>query len=669
MRYCVTCLFLFFGFLSHGQSSIGLLTVAETDNNGIICYGENFSFSVLGSTSMPVNLGIPAVNYNPGVGIAIFAAYPSYLNNDLLTDPALLGILESQPNAVFLSPFVFDYNDLMAAVPPPLNNLSAPVTLYFQAVTLYDFTITLPYINNPGNPIDAAQSNVISLTLQPEILVTTTPDCQNNWVEINAAQSGMGNVVFNINNTFPSGCVFPSSINNQSSSNILNFSGNNIPYGFEVVNSDGCSSQIGETYVGSITAAINPVSALCEGDSPLTLQASPAGGTWSGNAAVLTNDIFDPSGVNISTGTNYVVQYTPIVPAGGCAIPASITINVLPDANSQFTAPTEMCVNDDPIGLQTSTSGGVWSAPNNSVNAQGVFNPETAGAGLQTIIYVVNGACPTFTTHDILVHPKPVIRFDASTTVGCLPLSVDFTNTTTGINSNYTWFVNGAIESTGSDNFNYVFESNFCHTIGLALTDEHGCSNQMDSIQLVCPYPDPIVDFTYTPEHPTLADFEIAFTETQGNTAVNFWDFGDGLSSYDWAPVHYYDILVPSEFEVCLTGYDVNGCETKVCKFLQIESGFELYCPNAFTPGNDGLNDGFRPTLVSKKEIYKYRMMVFNRYGEKIYESENPTQAWYGNNDKGDVYVPDGAYTWVIEVTLEGLSERKTFQGSVLIVR
>jgi hypothetical protein len=73
--------------------------------------------------------------------------------------------------------------------------------------------------------------------------------------------------------------------------------------------------------------------------------------------------------------------------------------------------------------------------------------------------------------------------------------------------------------------------------------------------------------------------------------------------------------------------------------------------------------------MVSKKEIYKYRMTIYNRNGEQIYESENPQQAWYGNNDKGDVYVTDGAYTWVVEVTLEGLSEKKIFKGSVLIVR
>ncbi len=653
----------------NAQALIGTLSAAEANNDGIICFGENFSFNILGINGMPVDLGIPAVNYNPGVGIAIFAASPSYSNNEVALDPALIGIVESQPYNVLLAPFAFDFNTLVAFIPPPLNNLNSPITLYFQAITLYDINVNLPYITIPGNPLDAAQTNTIALTIQPEIMVSTNQDCVNNWIEVTVSQAGMGNIAFDINNVYPSNANFPISIVNQSTDNITNVIGSNIPFGMDIINPDGCSATINDNYIGSTSASIDPVGVLCEGDAPFNLNAQPLGGAWSGNPNVLNNGSFDPSGVNINTSTNYPISYTPLVPVGGCAVPASVTINVLPDAYSQFTFPTEMCINDEPISLQATVLGGVWSAPNNSVNSQGAFNPSTSGAGLQTIIYAVGGTCPSYTTHDILVYALPVIQFDATATEGCLPLSVDFTNTTAGSNSDFIWTVDGLQAAAGANNFTYIFENSLCHSIGLSLTDNHGCSNFMDSLNLICPYPDPIVDFEYNPIKPSLADFEITFNETLGNTAVNFWEFGDGQSSYDWAPGHYYDAVVPSEFEVCLTGFDVLGCESKICKFLQIESGFEIYCPTAFTPGNDGLNDGFRPTLVSKKEIYKYRMRIFNRNGEKIFESDDYKQAWYGNNDKGDVYVPDGAYNWFIEINLEGLSERKTFKGSVLIVR
>lgn len=651
------------------QANLGNMTAIETNNNGIICYGEDFSFNVLGNVTMPSNLNLPGVNYNPGVGIALFANSPTYTNNELLNDPNFIGIIQTQPDNIFIAPFVFDYNTLFGLLPPPFNILNSPTTLFFQAVTLYDYTVSLPYVNVVGSPIDAAQSNPVSLTFQPEIILTVNQDCNNQWVEFTPAQMGMGNPNFDIINTYPISCTFANSVINQVSSTITGFSGNNIPFGFEVVNADGCSATYSDNYIGTFTANIDPVPSLCENEMPINLAATPAGGVWSGNNAVLSGNTFDPSGININSATDYVISYTPITPIGGCAITSQITITVNPSSNSQFTAPTELCINNDPVSLQVNTTGGVWSAPNNCINTNGLFDPSICGSGVQTVLYAVNGACPSFTSHDIVVYDLPTISFTASTNDGCLPLIVNFQNTTPGINSNFAWFVNGQMVSNGSDNVSYTFTESFCQNIGLSLTDNNGCSNQLDSANVVCPFPDPIIDFTFDPINPTLADFEISFNETLGNTSTNYWEFGDGLSSFDWAPTHFYETQVPSEYEVCLTGFDINGCESKMCKYLNIESGFEIFCPTAFTPGDDGLNDGFRPVFVSKKEIFKYQMRIFNRYGEKIFDSTDIKQAWYGNNDKGDMYVPDGSYTWIIDVTLEGLSERQTFKGSVLIVR
>lgn len=669
MRFIPLFILFFSHVLSSAQATIGTLTAIETNNDGIICYGEDFSFNILGASNMPSDLGIPAVNYNPGVGIAIFAAPPSYSNNEVASDPALMGIVESQPYNVLLAPFVFDFNTLIGTIPPPLNNLNSPITLYFQAITLYDVDINLPYITIPGNTLDAAQSNTIQLTIQPEILVSSNQNCLNNWIEITASQSGMGNISFDINNTFPISATFPVSIVNQSTDNITNLTGNNIPYGLDIINPDGCFTSINNIYIGSTVSSIDPVGTLCEGDSPINLNAQPPGGTWTGNINILNNGVFDPAGVDINSSTNYTVGYSPLVPAGGCALSSSITITVLPDANSQFSAPIEICINENPVTLLPIESGGVWSGPNNCVNNQGLFDPSLSGSGTQTIIYAIGGTCPSYSTQDIIVNSLPVIQFDASATEGCLPLSVDFTNTTAGNNTDVVWTINGLQAAAGSNSFTYIFENSFCHNVGLSLTSEQGCINSMDSLNLICPYPDPIVDFEYNPTKPTLADFEITFYETLGNTANHIWEFGDGQTSFEWSPSHYFDVVVPSEFEVCLTGYDIAGCETKVCKYLQIASAFEMFCPTAFTPGNDGLNDGFRPVLVSKREVFKYNMRIYNRNGEKIFETDDYKQAWYGNSFKGDIYVPDGAYTWVIEIVLEGLSERQTFKGSVLIVR
>ncbi|MEY2765059.1 MAG: hypothetical protein RLZZ205_1483, partial [Bacteroidota bacterium] len=342
MRLILFLSFVIISFCASAQSSLGALIASETNNDGIICYGENFSFNLLGNNSMPSDLSIPAVNYNPGVGIAIFLSPPSYTNNEFVTDPSFLGIFQTQAYNVLLNPFVFDFNNLIASIPPPFTGLSAPITLYFQAVTLYDIAINLPYVNVPGNPIDAAQSNTIALAIQPEIIITTNQNCLNNWIELSVAQSGMGNITFDISNTYPVSANFPIVINNQTTDNITNMSGNNVPFGMLITNPDGCFTSLNDNFLGTFTATLDPVGNICESDNPIVLLASPAGGTWTGNPQVLNNGTFTPSGVNINSNTIYTVVYTPPTPPGGCTVSASIDINVIPDANSQFTAPTAM---------------------------------------------------------------------------------------------------------------------------------------------------------------------------------------------------------------------------------------------------------------------------------------------------------------------------------------
>ena len=73
---------------------------------------------------------------------------------------------------------------------------------------------------------------------------------------------------------------------------------------------------------------------------------------------------------------------------------------------------------------------------------------------------------------------------------------------------------------------------------------------------------------------------------------------------------------------------------------------FNLYIPNAFTPDNDGLNDGFLPLgggFVSES----YSFVVFNRWGNMVFRSNDPSEPWIGqdNQRQGTHFVPAGVYT------------------------
>ncbi|MEJ7625671.1 MAG: gliding motility-associated C-terminal domain-containing protein [Ferruginibacter sp.] len=89
----------------------------------------------------------------------------------------------------------------------------------------------------------------------------------------------------------------------------------------------------------------------------------------------------------------------------------------------------------------------------------------------------------------------------------------------------------------------------------------------------------------------------------------------------------------------------------------------QIYIPNAFSPNGDGINDIL---LVYGYTIQKMRMIIFNQWGEKIFESTSQTNGWNGMH-KGKTQ-PSGVYMYVCQITLrDGATVLK--KGSINLVR
>ncbi|MFN8699516.1 MAG: gliding motility-associated C-terminal domain-containing protein [Flavobacteriales bacterium] len=94
-----------------------------------------------------------------------------------------------------------------------------------------------------------------------------------------------------------------------------------------------------------------------------------------------------------------------------------------------------------------------------------------------------------------------------------------------------------------------------------------------------------------------------------------------------------------------------------------------FYVPNAFTPGNDALNEAFGPVFSDVSQLEKYRMVIFNRWGEVVFESEDPGQKWFGNVKGGDYYAKDEVYIWLLNFRQSGFVDEREMSGHVTILR
>lgn len=90
-----------------------------------------------------------------------------------------------------------------------------------------------------------------------------------------------------------------------------------------------------------------------------------------------------------------------------------------------------------------------------------------------------------------------------------------------------------------------------------------------------------------------------------------------------------------------------------------------VYFPTAFTPDNNGKNDGFGP-LGSLSSLTNYRLSVYNRWGERVFYSTNPFEKW--NGKVNGIETDSNAFTWYAEFLLPGRS-KELRKGTIVLIR
>lgn len=265
-----------------------------------------------------------------------------------------------------------------------------------------------------------------------------------------------------------------------------------------------------------------PDTSLCDLPIPVTLSASPVGGTWSGtnvNAA----GIFTPTG----TGS-FVLTYT-FINVNGCSNSDSRIVTVVSPIISNAGPNLVACVDAANVTLAGAPASGTWSG--SFVTVAGVFNPTSPGV-FPLVISNGVGNCLTRDTMLFTVNALPVVNAGANAGFCPSDLSVNFaglpiggTWSGTGITNVVLGTFNPSIPAPGVYNEIYSFISPIT-----------GCVNSDTLIATVHPFP--IANYNYNP----IACLGIAetFTNTTVNGSTYAWSFGDLGTSVATSPVHTY---------------------------------------------------------------------------------------------------------------------------------
>jgi len=306
--------------------------------------------------------------------------------------------------------------------------------------------------------------------------------------------------------------------------------------------------------------------------------------------------------------------------------------------------------------------------PNHDFGSHGTFTVD--------LNVITNNGCEDEMNQDVTIFPLPDVSFTGENLKGCAPLCPTLTSTSSVENpftiANYEWTLSDGTTYTGSS-FQDCYQNNSGSTdyYGVTLTVETagGCIDDSTANNYIEVNHNPIASFNFSPEKPDVIDNTVAFINTSLYADTYDWTI-DGLGSYTSINPEVTFPAEPESYEVQLVASTADNCVDTARSVVVIQDRIVFYVPNTFTPDQDDFNEIFQPVFTSGFDPYDFKLLIFNRWGEVIFESNNAEIGWdgtYGNASQK--IVPDGTYIWKIEFKETMSDERHTHSGHVNVLK
>ncbi len=520
-------------------------------------------------------------------------------------------------SAVFLEANSFGTSAFHADVDYKLpNNDNYAVEGCTGANAVLTFTIPKPLDEDftLNYTIEGTAENCVDYVVLPdstclETSITIPTGQTTAQIEIYAIDDGIVEGTETINLIFTNSCGESDMI----TINIVDYS---LPLASAFGGASFCESAIVPTQIGvNVSGGVAPYTYL-----------------WSEGAGTQKNPIITPAET-----TNYHVVVTDYC---NYSTTSDVLITVYPDPIVYAVAePQSVCAGSSSTLTAFGADTYMWIGFSNNENPI-VVKPN------QTASYIVVGTnsdtgCFSNDTITVEVSPIPQVFFEGMPLSDCVPITVDFKETSPDLNIvSWLWMFGDGGSST-AQNPTYTFNQVGTFDVSLLLENEFGCENLLKVNDYVVTWPQPIADFYTDPALGNTQDSTITFEFLSNTDAKNwYWNFGfgdDAISNLP-PPIKYSYPGIDSTYFVTLIVSNDYGCADTIIKEIKVFND-ELKFYNVITPNGDGINDVLIITNADKYSDNK--LVVFNRWGNKVFEQTNYNNDWDGTN------VPDGVYYYI----------------------
>jgi gliding motility-associated-like protein len=425
-------------------------------------------------------------------------------------------------------------------------------------------------------------------------------------------------------------------------------------YYVEVIGGNGCKAQdsINVTVLQSPTVDTRTDTAICN-STQILLNTSASNATtfsWSPVTGLSNANIENPI-ASPGVTTKYIITAS----NAACSAKDSVVIDILPSPTVAKSNDTTIC---NQGSAQLFAAGGnnySWS-PATGLNNISIANPIASPSAPTTYKVLVAGAngCSKLDSVKVNWIPKPTFTINPPTVAVCLGSAT--TLTASGADA-YNWYEGSSVLSptsaatsvspTASQQYSVAVRHNFCNI-----------NDTLRSSVTVNPLP------TVTVAKSNDIDCSNASATLIATGGVNYnWTPTQGVSAANSAS----PIVTP----VATTTYNVNVTDVNGCSksdsvkvnviFNPLAGGYNM--PNAFTPNGDGKNDCFG--IKYWGAIERLDFTIFNRWGEVIFKTSNPSACWDGNL-KG---IPQPSGTFVYQIRAKTACGEVYKKGTIALMR
>jgi gliding motility-associated-like protein len=637
--------------------TIKSLPVIHTIADSAICGARNITLTTMGGQTYS---WLPTSDLsNPGISNPIFIGTNTQTYTVTGTGTNGCKAKDTVTITVNVQPVVSTINDISICRGDSLQLITttdANNNQWTPALSVNNSSIANPYFQDTvsqqmiitgTNVTGCLAKDTVNVTVKPLPVVLSIPDsslcgAQNitltttgaltySWLpSIGLSNAGIASPVFNGNNTQT--------------------------YTVTGTGANSCKAK------DSVTITINSVpivttisnTSICRGDSILLTSNSNAQvNQWSPATSVSNPGTANPYFIDTISQT---ITLTGTNTSTGCFASTNVNITVKPTPNVVSISDFTSCATNTVTLTTTGAQSYSWS-PTANLDDPTISSPVFLGPTGTYTYFVTGTAANGSTAKDIVnitIANKPVFNAPENKTI-CENEAVQLDGNN-GITYGYLWSPATNLNNPGI--VNPIANPSLTTPYTLVISDST-CNYDSTFRVLVTVNSLPIINATKS------NDLNCSTPESKltASGAINYnWFPSEGLSNN----TINNPIASPSyTTQYVVIGTDNNGCKNSDTITVYRKGGkyFGFNIPNSFTPNGDGLNDCFGVTYWG--ETKNFQLIVYSRWGEKIFETHNISECWDGIY-KGNP-AETGSYVFLIKgETLCGKVNRK---GNILLIR